>query len=322
MSKSLETNMMKLSIVIVSWNAKKYLMECLQSLTNEIGNYNAEIIVVDNGSSDGSPELVKEMYPKVYLIINKENLGFAKANNIGIKHSKGQYVFLINSDVYVQNGCISKMVDYMDSHHKVGVLGPRVIYPSGEKQITFMQFPTLWNTFCDALALYRFFPKVRIFSGQRMRYLSTSNIHKVEIIIGCFMMIRKDAINDVGLLDENFFIYGEDVDWCRRFGDAGWELVYYPDAIAIHYGGASSSNAPIEFYLQMQKANLQLWKKYRNCFGVKVYIIISLIQHLLRVAGNIVIYLLRSSGKDQVLLKVKRSAKSISFFGKQLIHWR
>jgi hypothetical protein len=248
---------MDISIIIVSWNAKKYLLECLQALAHETANREVEIFVVDNASSDGSPELVIEQFPHVKLIRNGPNLGFAKANNIAIKQSGYKYVFFINSDVTVQEGCIDRMIAYMAAHPEIGILGPKIIDQFGRTQRSCMEFSTLWNTFCNALALYRLFPESKLFAGQMMTYWPHSMICHVEVINGCFWMVRREALDQVGLLDESHFIYGEDIDWCKRFHKAGWKVVFFPAAQAIHYGGASSSSAPIKFYIEKQKANLQ-----------------------------------------------------------------
>lgn len=214
--------MMDLSFIVVSWNAKEILSKCLQSLTRETSHLYSEIIVVDNASTDGSPELVREQFPHVKLICNDANLGFAKANNIGIKQSTGRYLFLVNSDVIILEGCIDSMCTYMDQHLGIGVLGPKILSPDGMVQRSTMEFPTLWNCFCRALALDSIFRSSKLFGGQLMTYWSHDTIRNVEVINGCLWMVRREALRKVGLLDEDFFFCGEDIDWCKRFVDAGW----------------------------------------------------------------------------------------------------
>jgi GT2 family glycosyltransferase len=299
------------SIIIVSWNTKQILSDCLQSVSDETKNHDAEIIVVDNASSDGSPELVTERFPHVKLIRNGRNLGFAGANNIGIEQSNGKYVFFINSDVIVQKGCLGRLMTYMTAHPEIGILGPRILDRSGMTQRSCMQFPTLWNTFCCALALHRLFPKSKLFGGKEMTYWPHNTIRQVEVTNGCFWMVRREALGQVGPLDETYFIYGEDIDWCKRFHDAGWKVVFFPGARAIHFGGASSSNAPIRFYIEMQRANLQFWRKHHSRFAQAVYFFITLLHQVLRVLGHMVVYLTKRRKRERAALKVKRSLSCI-----------
>jgi len=306
--------MMDLSVIIVSWNAKEYLQKCLESLIPETMTHVTEIIVVDNASTDGSPEMVKERFPHVKLICNDANLGFAKANNIGIKQSKGKYICLINSDVVVLRGCIDRMLDYMNQHLEIGMLGPKILNPDRTLQPSCMGFPTIWNVFCRALALDTLFPRSRLFGGRLMTFWPHNNVCRVEVLNGCFWMVRREALNKVGLLDENFFMYGEDIDWCKRFHDAGWMVVFFPDAQVIHYGGGSSSNAPVRFYLEMQRADLQYWKKHHSRPAWIGYLLITLLYQIVRISGQTVIYILKPSKRRQANLKIKRSVACIQWF--------
>ena len=246
------------SVIIVSWNAKSYLEQCLASLTDRVCRYPMEIIVVDNASTDGSPECVRDCFPYVRLIRNNSNLGFARANNIGIAASTGKYVCLINSDVKVLDDCITRLVEYCETHPDVGMVGPRIIGGDGLLQRSCRGFPSLWNMFCRALSLDAHFPRIKAFSGYALAYWPHDTQAEVDILSGCFWLIRKGSLTKVGLLDETFFMYGEDMDWCRRFWSGGWKLVFLPSATAIHYGGASSANAPVRFQAEMQRADLQV----------------------------------------------------------------
>jgi len=303
--------MIDLSIIIVSWNAREFLSKCLWSLKTSMTDYYTEIIVVDNASTDGSQELVRDQFPRVNLICNDTNLGFAKAINIGVSHCRGKYVCLINSDVEVLEDCFVRMIAYMEHHPEVGMLGPQIIDPNGNIQRSCMGFPTLWNTFCRALALDSLFPKVKLFGGYLMTYWEHNTMRNVDVINGCFWMIKREALDQVGLLDEQFFIYAEDLDWCKRFTMADWEIVYFPMAEALHYGGASSSNAPVRFYIEMQKANLKFWRKHYGRFSYSVYYAINVLHHFLRVLGySIHSVLLPQKSKDGSY-KILRSISSI-----------
>ncbi len=293
------------SVVIVSWNARRYVEECLRSL--EAQEMRLQVIVVDNASTDGSPEMVRERFPTVTLIQNDRNLGFAQANNIGIRRSTGHYIFLINSDVNVPRDCLSHILKYMEDNPAVGLLGPRMLGPDGKSARSCMRFPTIWNSLCRALALDAVFSKSRRFGGFLMRDFDHEQIADVEVLNGWFWAVRRAALNSVGLLDERFFIYGEDIDWCRRFHCAGWKIVFYPYAQALHYGGASSSNAPVRFSIEMERANLQYWKKHRSRTASFTYAGILLLHHLLRIAGYIFVYAMQRARRSQAASKVRKS---------------
>jgi GT2 family glycosyltransferase len=297
---------MHLSIVIVSWNAKKYVDECLDSLRTLSEQPGVEIFVVDNCSTDGTPELVRESYPRVILVESPSNVGFARANNIGVALSTGKYVALINSDVRVLPGCIDKMLGYMESHPQVGVLGPRMLGPSGKAARSYMSEPTLWRCFCRALALDVVFPGSKVFGSYTMPYFKRDQIAAVDILNGWFWMVRRDALNQVGLLDETFFMYGEDIDWCKRFRDARWGVVYFPEAESIHYGGASSSKAPVRFYVEMQRANLQYWDKHFSRLSQVTYVAILCVHQALRVVFYGLSTFVKSKPSD-ASYKVQRS---------------
>jgi len=294
------------SVIIVSWNAKEHLLDCLCSLSHQSGVV-GEIIAVDNGSSDGSCDAVENQFPQVKLIKNGENLGFAKTNNIGIRASRGRYVCLINSDVIVLEDCIEKLIEFMDKNSHVGMAGPRILNPDRTLQPSCRHFPSIWNNLCHAVGLNKVFPKSAFFSEPLMRCWPHDKIRSVDVLSGCFLVVRREALDNVGLLDEDFFIYGEDIDWCRRFQEAGWDVVFYPEAQAIHTGGASSSNAPIKFYLEMQKADLQYWRKHHGSFGEAAYRITILLRHMLRVIARALEYCFCPSRRETIHFKLQRS---------------
>jgi len=291
--------MLDLSIIIVSWNAKAYLLECLQSLKSEANSCQAEIIIVDNASTDGSVEAVREEFSHVKLVVNTANLGFAKANNIGIEQSAGRYICLVNSDVKVLQGCLASMLAYLDHHPHVGLLGPKVFNPDLTLQRSCWKFPTLGNSLSRALGLDTIFPHLTFFPHD------TAGV--VEVLSGCFLMARREALDQVGLLDENFFMYAEDVDWCKRFGDAGWQAVYLPTATIIHFGGGSSSQAPVKFYIEQQRANLQYWKKHHQRSARAGFFVISLFYQVIRTLRAIVLFGLKPSHRQETKMKLKRS---------------
>jgi GT2 family glycosyltransferase len=280
--------------------------ECLDSLQAYSNDPGVEIIVVDNASSDGTPELVRDSYAGVTLMRNEENLGFAKANNEGIRKSTGEYVFLINSDVHVLDGCIERILEYMKQDSRIGLLGPKMLGADRMAYRSYMGAPTLWNCFTRALALDVLFPNSKFFGGYLMPYFKRDHIAEVDVVNGWFWATRRDALSQVGLLDETFFMYGEDMDWCKRFREAGWKVVYYPDAESIHYGGASSSRAPIRFYIEKQKANYQYMKKHYGRASQIAYLAVTWIAQVVRLAG-LGLSLFAGKKQSDASYKAKRS---------------
>ncbi|HLX69108.1 MAG TPA: glycosyltransferase family 2 protein [Verrucomicrobiae bacterium] len=302
-----DSSQISVSIIIVSWNARDYLKQCLESLTPAVCRYPMEIIVVDNASSDGSPELVENSFPRVRLIRNSTNLGFARGNNLGIRSSGGRYLCLVNSDIKVLPDCISRLVDYCEQHPEVGMAGPRIVGGDGKLQRSCRGFPTLWNMFCRAFALDTIFPRCKLFTGYSLSHWPQDSTRPVDILSGCFWLVRRETLSRVGLLDEAFFMYGEDMDWSKRFWLGGSSLAFVSQAEAIHHGGASSSNSPARFYIEKQRADLQYWKKHHSRVATAGYFLISCLHLLLRTAGYSLAPLFHRGARHIYQYKVKRS---------------
>lgn len=260
--------MVDLSLIIISWNARQYLLDCLDSIMASPGRHAFEIIVVDNASADGSPQAVAERHPGVRLIRLAENTGFAHANNVGMQAAQGRYYFLINSDVLLHGDCLERLAGLLDINPKIGLCGPRVLNGDGSLQPSCRHLPGYWNVLCRALALDKVFPRSAVLSGPVMAYWPHDRRRDVQALSGCFLAARRDAVDQVGPLDEGFFFYAEDVDWCARFGKAGWRIVFEPAAVITHFGGKSSANAPARFAIEKQKADLRHWRKHHGRPGV------------------------------------------------------
>ena len=299
--------MKQLSIVIVTWNCKPFLQECLNSLDTYRRDSETEIIVVDNASRDGTPEFVRECCPEVILIQSNENLGFPKGNNVGLRKSSGKYVCLVNPDVRVLDGCIQRMTAHMEQDLRIGLLGPRMLCADGLPGRSYMGAPTLWSLLCRALALDSFFPKIKLFGGFLMFYFDRRIIAEVEILNGWFWMTRREALEDVGLLDETLFMYADDLDWSKRFRDAGWKVVYFPEAEAIHYGGGTTARAPVRFAIEMQRANFQYWRKNYGKLSRAAYLSIMALHQVVRLVGYSVLWVCRERTRDEIEFKLKRS---------------
>ena len=287
------------SVIIVNWNAKKYVEECLTSLIEAANDLSVEIILVDNASTDGSVEMVNQSFPSVKVIQNESNLGFAAANNIGIKVATGKYVCLINSDVNVPPNCLQNMYRYMNEQPSIGLLGPKMLGKCGNTRRSGMRFPTIGNMLLRALALDSTLKGPGPMGGFLMADFHFDQIKDMEVLNGWFWMARREALDEVGLLDEQFFMYGEDIDWCKRFRLAGWRIVFYPQAEALHYGGASSANAPIRFFIEMQRANLQYWKKYHGRVSLFFYLLVVWLNHIVRTLAWSLTYLARPKRRSR-----------------------
>jgi len=280
------TMVISVSVIIVSWNAKAFLLECLESVFAQQLTQDLEVIVVDNASTDGSAEAVRDRFPSVSVLGQSSNLGFARANNIGIRTSRGEYLFLINSDVVVSQGCFATLLQFLTTNPGVGIVGPRIIGSDGCIQRSCMGFPNLWSVSARAVALDCLFPRSRVCGGLLLKPSLDDPTRSVDVINGCFWLIRRAAVQEVGLLDERFLMYGEDVDWCRRFHEHHWDVVFCSEADALHYGGASSANAPLKFYLEMQRANYQYWQKHHSALSSRLFLIVTLLHHVVRVVGR------------------------------------
>lgn len=237
---------MDLSVIIVNYNVRELLRACLDTLmlANERlmnANQRMEIFVVDNASSDGSAAMVREEFPNVKLIVNGENLGFAKANNLVIKESSGRYLLFLNPDTTVPKETLPEMIRFMDENPRVGVATCFVELASGGMDPDCHRgFPMPWASFCFFTKLEKIFPHSRVFGQYHQTWKDLKKAHEIDACCGAFMMVRRRAMDEVGVWDEDFFFYGEDLDWCYRFKEKVWKVMFYPQVKIIHHKGASS----------------------------------------------------------------------------------
>ncbi len=235
---------MKLSIIIVNYNVKAFLQQALESIIKATQGIESEIFVVDNHSVDGSVELVSNHFPQVKLMANSINYGFAKANNQALQQATGEFVWLLNPDTLVQEDTAEKLIATMQADSKIGMLGCKILNDDGSLQLACRRsFPTPWVAFTKLLGLANIFPRSKWFGKYNLTHLDPDHAYEVEAISGSCMFVRRDALDEVGHLDETYFMYGEDLDWCFRFGQAGWKVFYTPETSIIHYKGESSKVA-------------------------------------------------------------------------------
>lgn len=233
-----------LDVVVVSYNTRDLLVQCLGSVyasTWASAGRGLTVWVVDNGSTDGSVEAVRERFPSARTIVPGDNLGFSRANNLAIRQCASTYLLLLNPDTLVAPNAFNRMAEYLERHPAVGMVSCKLVTGEGGLDLACRRsFPTLWDGFCRASGLSSWFPKSRAFARYNLTYLPEDETHEVDAVNGAFMFVRRPALEGVGLLDESFFMYGEDLDWCYRFKAAGWKVVYHPAAVTVHYKGKSS----------------------------------------------------------------------------------
>lgn len=266
---------MELSIIIVNWNTEKQLKWCLNYIYQRTKGLKYEIFVVDNASEDGSVEMVEKNYPEVKLIKNRKNLGFAKANNKAIKKAKGKYVLLLNSDTKVMDLALNQMVKYMDNHNNCGVLGCKLLNPDKTLQPSCRRFPNLKDQVIILLKLHNIFPNLKAIREYYMLDFNHEIEMKVDQVMGACFMIRKKVIDKIGLLDDNYFIWFEEVDYCKRVKEAGFDVCFMPYAEVMHEK-AASFNQLFSFKKQrmMNDSMLRYFKKHESIWS---YLIILLL---------------------------------------------
>lgn len=230
-----------LSIIIVSFNSRIYLDNCLESLDKSTFKKSTEVIIIDNNSSDGTDGLIKKKYNEFLFINNRQNLGFAKANNLGIKKSAGKYILLLNPDTIIPPNTLTYMVEFMDKNPGAGVATCFVSLKNGQiDDACHRGFPSPWNSFCHFMLVSRLFPNSNIFNGYHLGYKNLHKIHEIDSCAGAFMMIRRSVGEKLKFLDEDYFWYGEDLDFCYRVKESGFKVFFVPQVKIYHYKGVTS----------------------------------------------------------------------------------
>ncbi|MBL7190777.1 glycosyltransferase [bacterium] len=262
---------MDLSIVIVNYNVKYFLEQALLSLMKSTQGYETQFIVVDNASQDGSVEFMRNKFPAVELIANETNLGFGKATNQGLKVAAGRYILVINPDTLVGEEALRKLIEFMDTHPEIGAVGPKLIDRGGKFELNSRRgFPTPTAAFCKITGLAHIFPNNRFTAGYNLTYLDPDVPSEVDSLSGAFMLIRREVYEQTGGFDEDFFMYGEDLDWCWRIKQKDWKIWYLPDAKVIHYGGESSLRSDVDTRRMFYDAMFLFIKKhYSGAFPLK-----------------------------------------------------
>ena len=289
------SRIMKLSIVIVSWNTWALLRECLDSVFAYSPRCEFDVWVVDNASSDDSAAMVRAQFPQVRLTENRDNVGFARANNQAIQESEGEYVLLLNSDTKVKPGALENLVAFMDSHSEAGAAGARLLNPDGTLQSSCYPAPTLsrevWRLFhLDALRLY---------GSYNMADWNQEEVRAVDVLLGACLMLRRQVLDQVGWLDGDYFMYSEEVDLCYRIQQAGWPLYWVPTAEIIHYGGQSTRQVAADMFLRLYQGKLLYFRKNHGPTAAQMYKLILLAASLTRLVLSPLAWLAQPSQRQQ-----------------------
>lgn len=256
----------RLSIVIICWNDGAVLRHCLRSIYDGTRRISFEIIISDNGSTDGSPELLRQQFPDVRVLENRANLGFARGNNVGICQARGQYVLILNPDTVIHGGALDTLVDFAERHPEGGAFGCRVVNPDGSYQISARRFPTLRRYWMAALGLRRFEQQLSLFTFEQYQGWYGDSERPVDWQSGCCVMFRSGPLRQLGGFDEQFFYHFEEVDLCRRLHDLGLQTIFTPAATITHLGGQSVNRFPIRFQIEKHRSRYKYFHKH---FGAR-----------------------------------------------------
>jgi hypothetical protein len=252
-----------LSIILVNYNTREILRQCLESIQRTVRYRSFETIVVDNASRDGSTKMVRHGFPDVQLIANEDNRGFSAANNQGIDVAQGRYVLLLNPDTEVLDDALTTMVVFADAHPDAAIIGPQLLNPDGTVQSSRRRLPTLITAAFESTWLEPWAPR-GLLERYRISDRPDNVIQDVDWITGAAMLARREAIEEVGLLDEGFFMYSEELDWCKRFREAGWRVVYLPTAQIVHHVGKSSEQVVAARHIYFQTSKVRYFRKHEG----------------------------------------------------------
>jgi hypothetical protein len=296
-----------LSVIVVNWNTKELLRRCLKTLQRASAGLKGhiEILVVDNASTDGSPDMIRDEFDQVVLVTNDHNIGFARANNQALAAARGEYLMLLNPDTELNPEALSRLVTFMRLHAAVGAAGPRLSNPDGTLQVSCSRTPTIVREFWRLFHLERLYP---LAAYPRSLWDSDHEL-EVEVVQGACIVLRRRALEDVGLLDEDFFMYTEETDLCYRLTKAGWQISWVPWASVLHHGGQSTKQAPRAMFIELYASKVQFFRKHYGGAATMGYKLVLGLASVARIALAPVGYLLdRATGGSRSLLAQHYSA--------------
>lgn len=295
----------RVSVCIVNWNTRDLLRDCLESVfRDKERRASLEVIVVDNASTDDSVEMVRGMFPQVRLLVNEENVGFAGANNRAFEMAEGRYLLLLNSDTIVLPGAVDEMVRFMEAHPDAGIAGCKLLNADGSLQPSCRSFPNLWILLLRALHLDRLFPDTGWAGANYMSHWNHNSVREVDVVQGSFMMVRREVLEDAGPLDEGFFMYSEETDWCYRARQKGWKTYFNPEAQIIHLGGQSSRRQPAKMTIIYHRSLQQYFRKHHGPLASLAVRLLGIVEVASRLVYWTVNSLVRRGKKERAGYKI------------------
>lgn len=260
--------MCDISFIIVSWNVRELLKRALQAMLDDTRAERIEIIVVDNASRDGTVEMLRENFPNARVIANAENVGFTRGNNQALQIAQGRYLFLVNPDTEIQRGAARALIEFMDAsaNARVGIVGPQLVYPDGAIQSSRRRFPKFSTALFESTKLEQWFPRNRLITDYRLLNTDNYQTQDVDWVVGAALFARRAVYEQIGGLDERFFMYSEELDWCKRAKDAGWRVVYFPNARVLHHEAKSSDQVRAQRDIYFHSSKVRYFKKHRGNF--------------------------------------------------------
>ncbi len=297
--------MTDISTIIVNLNTRELLRACLASVYAEDSRLQNEVIVIDNGSTDGSTDMVRREFPRVRLHTNTSNEGFARPNNVGMQMATGRYILLLNSDAALHPGALRKLSAFLDNNSGVGACGPRLVYPDGRQQRSVKGFPSLWTHFCDMCLLDKVFPRSHLFGKGEMEYFSYDETQEVDHVMAAAFLVRREVLETAGVIDERFSIYYNDMDWCYRIKALGWKIFYVHDAVVTHHGGktVAAVNRDFSYFHELYDNVMLFYQKRYGRPGVIVYKLTLAGGFLIRSIAWTVRWLVRRSEHAQMMMR-------------------
>lgn len=291
--------MTTIAVIIVNWNTRQRLEACLRSIAScSPQNLRFATIVADNASSDGSPAMIRAQFPSVTLIENRQNLGFAAANNQALRASSDDFILLLNPDTIVHPEAIDALLNHLWLYPEVGAVGPKLLNADGSCQVSAHPEPTLWRELWRLIHLDRFIP----LSQYPEEYFSTPDFKTADVLMGACILLRREVLDQIGLFDEQFFIYSEEVDLCQRIRQAGWRIHYLPAAQVTHFGAASTCQVAGPMFIELYRNKLKYFRKHDGELAARRYRWILRITALLRVAAGSIAGLIQPGYRQKTQL--------------------
>lgn len=304
-----------LSIIVVNWNSRELLERALSCVYATVRAASFEVIVVDNSPGDGCAELLRRRFPAARLQTNAENIGFGRANNQGAAMARGRYLLLLNPDAFVHEGAVDRLVAFMDARPDAGAAGPLLRYADGRLQRSASSFPTVWTELWTTLGLDRAFPRSPVFGRYKLTYWAMDDLREVDALMGACLILRRAAVERVGLFDEQFFMYSEEIDLCYRLRAAGWRIYFVPDAEATHIWGGSAKRVPGKTFLRLFHSRVQFFRKHYGEGATRLYKGVLMLAGLTRALGGPLVFAVRRDAETARLylnyLELLRSVRRL-----------